>query len=75
MFRVREGPSPRLLRANVNGENWWWASFLLALTMDSRFSNLTVIEKSGGSSLFGKQPMKSKSWLFNIINPNSKSIG
>jgi hypothetical protein len=22
LFRVREGPSPRSLRANVNGKNW-----------------------------------------------------
>jgi hypothetical protein len=43
--------------------------------MDSRFSNLTVIERSGRSFLSGKQPMKSKSRLFKVINPVSEPLG
>jgi len=43
--------------------------------MDSRFSNLTVIEKPGRSFLSGKQPMKSRSRLFKVINPVPKPLG
>ena len=41
MFRVREGPSPRLFRANVNGKNWGWARQAAhAMSLRSFFDNL-----------------------------------
>ena len=49
LFRVREGPSPRLLRANVNGKNWGWATFQLPLTHNCHASIITLPKSVLGS--------------------------
>ena len=43
LFRVREGPSPRLLRANVNGKNWGWAMGKACLTMFTGIDSILAV--------------------------------